>query len=58
MTIHVLIQCSKNKSQFPENNLKWSENTELNSWKEEWVDEEKRFLVINFDQCKTALPYR
>lgn len=45
MTIHVLIQCSKNKSQFPENDLKWSENTELNSWKEEWFNEEKRFLV-------------
>ena len=45
MTIHVLIQCSKKKSQIPENNLIWSRITELNSWKEEWVNEEKRFLV-------------
>ena len=45
MTIHVLIQCSKKKSQLPENNLTWSRTTELNSWKEKWVNEEKRFLV-------------
>ena len=45
MIIHVLIQCSKKKSLIPKNNLIWSRSTELNSWKEEWVNEEKRFLV-------------
>lgn len=43
--IHVLIPCSKSKSETPEEHLVWDEHMDLDSWTEAWKSSEKTVLV-------------
>ncbi|MGA0380935.1 MAG: DUF6884 domain-containing protein, partial [Candidatus Poseidoniaceae archaeon] len=43
--IHVLIPCSKSKSETPEEHLVWDEHMDLDSWTEAWQSSEKTVLV-------------
>ena len=39
MTIHVLIACSKSKSVEPEDVMNWSPETDIESWKQRWSEQ-------------------
>jgi len=46
MTYHVLFSCSKSKSQRCKDNLIWSENTTIETWRKSWNDISNDFFKI------------